>query len=514
MLIGYARVSKTDGSQSLDLQRDALRAAGVDEANIYHDLASGHRDDRPGLDSCLRALRNDDVLVVWKLDRLGRNLAHLVNTVQDLSSRGVGLRVLAGQGAQIDTRSTRRSESGTCRRATKPPDPTSMLDATTFDNSSWRMAMPRTTPTLSVVRANRARPTSRCVNLLPQALPADPARASPQPTHGRFSLRDWRPDSAVASTVWRSFVAMIASAFLLSATSSALAEAQELPLLVSSNHRHELPPGNHRYDTVHLGSSAVVVLSGTTRLVVGKLITDGDASVRYEGPYADRASVLFDLVVLDGQDIRGTLSIHGSGATPSPVAPLGPPFSTDREIDEYLANVRAGVGNQGPPGINATPGISIDFSLFQVSNHGARIRLLANGGNGGKGGGGGAGGGHTVTECRGLIPFQKCSTSYRDGVGGQGGPGGAGADAGQIRAYLVADHSTSSSGLASLRALLRHNIYASSRGGSGGSGGNGGAGADHWGPAGDVGRNGASTEPRKIVLSAGAWLSEKGGPYD
>ena len=51
MLIGYARVSKTDGSQSLDLQRDALRAAGVDEANLYHDFASGLRGDRPGLDS-------------------------------------------------------------------------------------------------------------------------------------------------------------------------------------------------------------------------------------------------------------------------------------------------------------------------------------------------------------------------------------------------------------------------------------------------------------------------------
>ena len=68
-----------------------------------HDFASGLRDDRPGLDNCLRALRKGDVLVVWKLDRLGRNLAHLVNTVQDLSARGVGLRVLAGQGAQIDT---------------------------------------------------------------------------------------------------------------------------------------------------------------------------------------------------------------------------------------------------------------------------------------------------------------------------------------------------------------------------------------------------------------------------
>ena len=61
------------------------------------------RDDRPGLDSCMRARRAGDVLVVWKLARLGRNLAHSVNTVQTLSARGVGLRVLTGQGAQIDT---------------------------------------------------------------------------------------------------------------------------------------------------------------------------------------------------------------------------------------------------------------------------------------------------------------------------------------------------------------------------------------------------------------------------
>ena len=86
MLIGYARVSKADGSQSLDLQRDALQAAGVDAGHVYHDVASGVRDDRPGLDSCVRALRPGDVLVVWKLDRLGRTLAHLVNTVQTLSA--------------------------------------------------------------------------------------------------------------------------------------------------------------------------------------------------------------------------------------------------------------------------------------------------------------------------------------------------------------------------------------------------------------------------------------------
>ena len=103
MLIGYMRVSKADGSQSLDLQRDALLAEGVDPGQIYEDYASGAKDHRTGLEACLRALRDGDVLVIWKLDRLGRNLAHLVTTVQDLLDRGVGLRVLARQGAQIDT---------------------------------------------------------------------------------------------------------------------------------------------------------------------------------------------------------------------------------------------------------------------------------------------------------------------------------------------------------------------------------------------------------------------------
>ena len=102
-LIGYMRVSKADGSQVLDLQRDALLAAGVGERNLYSDTASGKLDDRPGLASCLQALREGDTLVIWKLDRLGRNLRHLVNVVHDLTNRGVGLRVLTGQGAAIDT---------------------------------------------------------------------------------------------------------------------------------------------------------------------------------------------------------------------------------------------------------------------------------------------------------------------------------------------------------------------------------------------------------------------------
>ena len=103
MLVGYMRVSKSDGSQTTDPQRDALIAAGVHADRLYGDHASGKRDDRPGLAACLKALRSGDTLVVWKLDRLGRDLHHLVNTVHDLTDRGIGLKVLTGQGAAIDT---------------------------------------------------------------------------------------------------------------------------------------------------------------------------------------------------------------------------------------------------------------------------------------------------------------------------------------------------------------------------------------------------------------------------
>lgn len=102
-LIGYAGVSKADGSQVHDLQRDALVRADVETDNIYEDSASGKKDDRPGLTACLKALRPGDTLVVWKLDRLGRDLRHLVNLVDDLTKRNIGLKVLAGEGASINT---------------------------------------------------------------------------------------------------------------------------------------------------------------------------------------------------------------------------------------------------------------------------------------------------------------------------------------------------------------------------------------------------------------------------
>ena len=103
MLIGYARVSKSDNSQVLDLQIDALTNSGVKEENIYSDKISGSKDERPGLENCLKALREDDILVVYKLDRLGRNLKHLIQTVEDLTKRKIGFKVLSGQGVNIDT---------------------------------------------------------------------------------------------------------------------------------------------------------------------------------------------------------------------------------------------------------------------------------------------------------------------------------------------------------------------------------------------------------------------------
>ena len=94
MLIGYMRVSTDNDRQSTDLQRDALLAAGVDVRHLFQDYASGARDDRPGLAKALEYLQTGDVLVVWKLDRLGRSLPHLLGIVNGLKERRVGFRSL------------------------------------------------------------------------------------------------------------------------------------------------------------------------------------------------------------------------------------------------------------------------------------------------------------------------------------------------------------------------------------------------------------------------------------
>jgi len=97
MIVGYMRVSTDGDRQVLDWQRDALLAAGVDERHLFEDRASGSRDDRGGLAKALAFLKPGDCLVVWKLDRLGRSLPHLLATVNGLKDRGVAFRSLTEQ---------------------------------------------------------------------------------------------------------------------------------------------------------------------------------------------------------------------------------------------------------------------------------------------------------------------------------------------------------------------------------------------------------------------------------
>ncbi len=94
MLVGYMRVSSDTDRQNTDLQRDALLAAGVDARHIFEDRASGARDDRQGLTQALAFLKPGDVLVVWKLDRLGRSLTHLIEIINNLKAHQVAFRSL------------------------------------------------------------------------------------------------------------------------------------------------------------------------------------------------------------------------------------------------------------------------------------------------------------------------------------------------------------------------------------------------------------------------------------
>ncbi|MEJ1411802.1 MAG: recombinase family protein [Candidatus Sedimenticola sp. (ex Thyasira tokunagai)] len=87
MNIGYSRISKPNGAQCDDLQHDALIAAGVLKENIYSDSVSGRKEKRPGLDSCLKALREGDTLLVWKLDRLGSAVFPLALAPEEKQSR-------------------------------------------------------------------------------------------------------------------------------------------------------------------------------------------------------------------------------------------------------------------------------------------------------------------------------------------------------------------------------------------------------------------------------------------
>jgi len=91
-IVGYARVSTQE--QDVQLQMDALEKAGCSKNDIFSDCISGAKTQRPGLEKCLEQLQTGDVLLVWRLDRLGRSMVHLIKLVEDLGKKGIGFRSL------------------------------------------------------------------------------------------------------------------------------------------------------------------------------------------------------------------------------------------------------------------------------------------------------------------------------------------------------------------------------------------------------------------------------------
>ena len=177
-MIGYARVSTSD--QDVSLQREALRRAGCSEEQSFCDTASGAHAARPGLEACLQCLAPGDILLVWRLDRLGRSMAHLVALIEALLQRQVGFRSL-GDGA-IDTTTAsgelvfhifsalaqferrliqERTRAGRAaarargrpggRRALRPENPRVQMAYTMYTDHSW--TVPELCQTLRISRA-------------------------------------------------------------------------------------------------------------------------------------------------------------------------------------------------------------------------------------------------------------------------------------------------------------------------------------------------------------------------
>lgn len=308
--------------------------------------------------------------------------------------------------------------------------------------------------------------------------------------------RGWR-----ARWLRTSGVVTVAGALSVLAVGAA-AHAEELVL--QAGETRVLPAGNHRFDVIRLGPGATIELTGTTRLIAEKLVTAGDASVRYQGSDTGNDAKFFDFVILDGRGMQGALSIDGSGKS-RPEARRGDTMKRH--------------GGNGEPGAPGEAGMNIDLSLFQV-NPNAHVTLVSRGGRGGKGGNGGTGTiysehicGWDLVSVRGdpMAPFKRCWDENFGGQGGDGANGGKGGAAGRIRIFLVHQESASEDTLDMLLKFGAENVRTEAvpgKGGDGGASGRGEEGAE--GRAGVAGGDGAAREPMKALLGAGDWL-KKGG---
>lgn len=299
----------------------------------------------------------------------------------------------------------------------------------------------------------------------------------------------------------------VAAAAALFVASGASTHAEEL--IVRTGETHVLRAGNHRYDLVRLGLSATIELTGTTLVIAEKLVTDGDANLRYRGSDTEHVAKYFDFVILDGREMQGTLSIDGNGKS-RPEADRG----HDREAQ----------GGNGKPGAPGEAGMDIDLSLFEI-NPAAHVKLVSRGGRGGKGGDGGTGAVHLgPVTCIHYSPgagggVLDCGRARHGGRGGDGANGGNGGNAGRIRVFGVPQESASASALDELQRYLSNNVSTDVLAGQGGDGGAGGPGLDwvaHYkgqdgraGVAGSAG--GIAAEPVKMLIGTKDWLA-KGKP--
>lgn len=156
--------------------------------------ASGRRDDRPGLAACLKALREGDTLLVWKLDRLGRDLRHLINTVHDLTARSVGLKVLTGHGA-VRLRERRDAPALDCK-GSKCPVPARKHPPDEVAPTATTAPAPSAAASASLQRRTVAKRARLALNLLNVVLPVLAAWS-------RSSKRLWlaiRTSSTITST--------------------------------------------------------------------------------------------------------------------------------------------------------------------------------------------------------------------------------------------------------------------------------------------------------------------------
>ena len=321
---------------------------------------------------------------------------------------------------------------------------------------------------------------------------------------GHRSQRRFRvANTLIVRRGWRAFrlrrlgVGIVAVALpLLVAGASVHAEE----LVLQAGETRVLPAGNHRFHVMRLGEGATIELTGTTRVMAEKLVTAGDASIRYQGSDTGQDAKLFDFVVVDGRSMQGTLLVDGSGKSR--------PEARSGDTGEAL-------GQNGERGAAGEAGMNMDLTLFEV-NPDAHVRLVSRGGRGGKGGDGGTGKGYVVSVCppvsegphgnfHGGWPCGGLHLScerHHGGRGGDGAKGGTGGDAGRIRVFVV----HRGAALALLQKYLDENVRIEVVAGKGGDGGANGEGGQA-GIAGVAGGDGAASKPVKALLGAGDWLT-------